>query len=603
MQMDKQLIDYRQVLVGQKNLAKPIFEKYGTENARIQKALVDIETLFDNRLNEFQPEIMFYGIYNAGKSSLLNALMGQELAKVADVPTTDSIDFYTWQGYRLADTPGVNAPIKHQQVTQEHLRRSDVVIFVMSTNGGFEDAFNYSQMAQIINSGKQLIIVLNDKVGYMPGNPDHDRLILEIKQKIAMNMLQTGIANSIERIDNKYQVILVHAARALRGRLEGSSEWVTRSNIDELEKAILREIKRTDGFKILINVLNYFETDLKILLETIESKAQDNKGKEVTKLLASVREQKDIVRNSMTAAISGMSKGLELQLTQRIWSNRTNEKQMEEAVNNIVIEFAGKIQTKLMTELEQSQGVLKVKLSEAIKSLTEIQENIQKGVQVQKIVHSAHWDEQKINSGSTETIKDETDFVKKTLDVLQKIAPIIIGMPPFPHLPTHPGILNPKLSQEVAEQALKVAITYASKAGYKQLAKVLALPIPYIGPFIQIALILYDLFGSSSDSDEDFERKCREAKMMNEQERRRVEMELQVRQELRQNCSAMVYDLTEAMVQAVREQIGEAFQTQEDLLEKNLEQMDSASANLASDIKLINEVMDECRALKIKISN
>lgn len=603
MQMEKQLIDYRQVLVEQKNLVKPVFEKHGADSERIQKAVTNLEELFDNRLTDFHPEIMFYGIYNAGKSSLLNAIMGQELARVADVPTTDTINYYTWQGYRLADTPGVNAPIEHQRVTQEHLRKSDVVIFVMSTNGGFEDAFNYNQMAQIINSGKQLIIVLNDKVGYKPGNPEHDKIILEIKQKIAMNMLQTRIANSIDKIDNKYQVVLVHAARALRGRLEGSSEWERLSNIDELEKAILREIKRTDGFKILVNVIDYFENDLKMLLETIERKARENKGKEFLKILATVREQKGIVKNSMMAAISGMSKGIEIQLNQRIWDNRANEKQMEEAVNDIVIDFVGRIQTKLTLELEQSQGVLKINLSEAIKSLTEIQEQIQNRVQVQKNAPSSNLNENTINSEKSGIKKEEADSIIKTLAVLQKILPTTIGSPPFPGLPKHPEILNSKLSQEVAEQALKVAVKYASKAGFKQLAKVLAFPVPYIGPFIQIALLLYELFSSSSDSEEEFERKCREAERMNEQERRRVELELQARQELRQNCSAMVYDLTEAMVEATRAQIDEAFQMQEDLLENNLEQMDNASESLATDIKLVNSVMDECRVLKLKISN
>lgn len=602
MEMEQQLIDYRKVLIRQKESAKPIFEKYGTDNESINKSLAEIEALFANRLNDFQPEIMFYGIYNAGKSSLLNALMGKELAKVADVPTTDSIESYTWQGYRLTDTPGVNAPIKHQQVTEEHLRKSDVVVFVMSTNGGFEDAYNYSQMAKIINSGKQLIIVLNDKVGYTSGKSEDDKAIQEIKKKIAQNMLQTGIENNIERVDSKYQVIIVNAARAMRGRLEGSNDWISLSNIEELEKAILREIKRTDGFKILITVIDYFETDLRRLLGFIGSKEQENNSREVAKLLASVREQKVIVQNVMTTAVSGMSKGLEIQLANSIWTNRINEKQMEEIVNDTIVEFVKKVQDKLMIELEKSQEVLQVKLSETLKTLAEIEEKIQQGFNVQGIIQSVHLIDSKADNGNTKTAKEENDGIKKTLDALRKIAPIIIGNPPLPHLPIPPEYPNPKIPPEVAEKALKVALTLATKAGYKQLAKVLVLPIPYIGQIILLASILYDLLGSSNASDEAFERKCQEAERMNEQERRRVEMELQARQELRQNCSAMVYDLSEAMVQAVREQIGEAFKAQEDSLEKTLEQTNSESANLAGDIKLVNSIMDECRALKIKIS-
>ena len=37
-------------------------------------------------LDKVNPSLMFYGVYNAGKSSLLNAIFGQVKASVADVP-------------------------------------------------------------------------------------------------------------------------------------------------------------------------------------------------------------------------------------------------------------------------------------------------------------------------------------------------------------------------------------------------------------------------------------------------------------------------------------------------------------------------------------
>ncbi len=52
-------------------------------------------------------EIAFLGRSNAGKSSLLNAIMGDKLAKVSGTPgKTQLICFYEMPRYRLVDLPG-----------------------------------------------------------------------------------------------------------------------------------------------------------------------------------------------------------------------------------------------------------------------------------------------------------------------------------------------------------------------------------------------------------------------------------------------------------------------------------------------------------------
>jgi len=60
-----------------------------------------------------QPRIMLYGVYNAGKSTLLNAIIGEPKAKVGDIPTTYETTSFHWRGYELIDTPGIGAPIEH----------------------------------------------------------------------------------------------------------------------------------------------------------------------------------------------------------------------------------------------------------------------------------------------------------------------------------------------------------------------------------------------------------------------------------------------------------------------------------------------------------
>ena len=108
----------------------------------VKQSLSVIDNIYKSKLDNLQPRIMVFGIYNAGKSSIINELIREDKAKVQDVPTTDRIDIYKWNGYDIADTPGVGAPIEHEKVTAEALKAADVVLFVMSTTGSNEKAEN-----------------------------------------------------------------------------------------------------------------------------------------------------------------------------------------------------------------------------------------------------------------------------------------------------------------------------------------------------------------------------------------------------------------------------------------------------------------------------
>lgn len=69
-----------------------------------------------------KPKVMVYGIYNSGKSTLINALCKEEVAEMADRPMTDQITEYDRGDYVLVDSPGVDAPIQHELVTEEHIK-------------------------------------------------------------------------------------------------------------------------------------------------------------------------------------------------------------------------------------------------------------------------------------------------------------------------------------------------------------------------------------------------------------------------------------------------------------------------------------------------
>ena len=114
-------------------------------------------------LNIDKPKVMVYGIYNSGKSTLINSLCKEEVAEMADRPMTDQISEYDRGDYYLVDSPGVDAPIEHELVTEEYLNKCHVILFVISSKGVFEDRANYQKLAKLVEKDIPFIIVLNDR--------------------------------------------------------------------------------------------------------------------------------------------------------------------------------------------------------------------------------------------------------------------------------------------------------------------------------------------------------------------------------------------------------------------------------------------------------
>jgi GTP-binding protein EngB required for normal cell division len=211
----------------------------------------------EEKLNNFKPTIMVYGTYNAGKSTLINALFGQEeLAKTGDAPETSTVSAYEYNGYTIYDTPGINAPQEHEAVTQEHLKKCELVLFVLSNDGSLEEKYIYEKISEIVKLEKPILIVVNNKAGI-----DKDS-IEEVEQfdKININLRKIGDANGIEAIETRVNISMVNAKTALKAKLENKKLLLEKSNILVLETEIDKLLNES-GSSEVINALNIFISD------------------------------------------------------------------------------------------------------------------------------------------------------------------------------------------------------------------------------------------------------------------------------------------------------------------------------------------------------
>lgn len=203
--------------------------------AALKTALRDLEGLF---------LLVVCGEYNAGKSSLLNAMLGQRLVPEGVTPTTDRITVLTHGDvehettengtvYRqvplpalrdlaLVDTPGTNAVIEaHQALTERFVPRSDLVLFVTSADRPF--THSERRFLELIASwGKKIVMVVN-KIDLLEDEAGRSEVLTFVRR------------HGRETLSVDPPVFGVASRAALRAKLDGDEAGLEASGLPALE--------------------------------------------------------------------------------------------------------------------------------------------------------------------------------------------------------------------------------------------------------------------------------------------------------------------------------------------------------------------------------
>lgn len=590
--IDSRLVNYQEKLIHEYDSISSILNKHASESNKVANAVNAISDIYATKINTLEPQIMVYGIYNAGKSSIINALIREEKAKVADIPTTDSVDMYEWNGYQIADTPGVGAPIKHEEVTNNHLKKADVVLFVMSTSGSFEYGQNYSRMKNIIDSGKRVLIILNDKDGIM-GTEDGEKNLAVIKTKIVQNMKQVGIENSISDIQDKYQIITVNAADAKLAIEDNDENLFQESNMPELEKAIKRELKYANSFVVLKNALANVENELKVITKELERNETSEELKDLNQILAVIRERKRDLREVMQSFISIKTKQLSTKLPMQIWDVREDNEKVNSVIKNNIDGVAGLVQRKLNDEFLNINDDIKTETEDFIKKLEKIKININTNISVNQPVDGKN----NATDSDLVTLNNLIETGKKLYELYKDISkniPIHVdpGPSPFPGGPYTPSTFpTGAVVGQVAEKVAPLVVRQLPAT----LAKSATVAIPYVGQIVTGLSILYEIF---KDKEGDISSAVAAA---NEREKLRLEAEEQAKQTLRQNCEFMAEDLKDDLILSVNETIRDTLGEVEKTFTSQIATSKAGVRNLTADVNSISDVINNLNRIRVEL--
>ena len=166
----------------------------------LDEAIVHLDELF---------LLVVAGEFNSGKSSFINALIGQNVLREGVTPTTDRINILKYgpepserlreefvleilhpanmlREIHIVDTPGTNAVIRrHEELTRDFIPRSDLVLFVTSADRPFTES-ERTFLEQIREWGKKVVLVIN-KVDIL--QPQEIETVVQFVRDNAMPLL------------------------------------------------------------------------------------------------------------------------------------------------------------------------------------------------------------------------------------------------------------------------------------------------------------------------------------------------------------------------------------------------------------------------------
>jgi small GTP-binding protein len=156
------------------------------------------------------------GEFNSGKSSFINALLGERVLPEGVTPTTDRINILrhgpqiteqlreafllerthpaeVLREINIVDTPGTNAIIRrHEELTRDFIPRSDLVLFVTSADRPFTES-ERAFLEQIRQWGKKIVFIVN-KIDILARPDERDEVIRYVGENA------TGLLGETPRI-------------------------------------------------------------------------------------------------------------------------------------------------------------------------------------------------------------------------------------------------------------------------------------------------------------------------------------------------------------------------------------------------------------------
>jgi small GTP-binding protein len=254
--------------------------------ATLQKATLQLDELF---------LIVVVGEFNAGKSALINAILGEQVLTEGVTPTTTRVTLIKWgermseqivderftivtyplpllRELNIVDSPGTNAIIRqHERLTEEFIPRSDLVLFTTSADRPMTESERLF-LEHILAWRKKVVFVLN-KIDIFEEHKSLDEALDYVTRHAAIALgdspaLFPVSARLAQRATGQAEEAEQQRLRAI-SRLDALERYISTS-LDDAERL---RLKLLSPLGVADHLVDQVETNLQVQSDEIKEDA------------------------------------------------------------------------------------------------------------------------------------------------------------------------------------------------------------------------------------------------------------------------------------------------------------------------------------------
>ena len=440
-----------------------------------------VQTMFEDKRKKPDAHIMVYGVYNAGKSTLINALLGKVVAEIDDIPKTDSVSAYRWRQYDILDTPGVDAPIEHEQITDEEMLKADAVIFVVNPVGVAEELGTLSKLLELVKARKQVFLVFNEKQPL--AIEDFQKLKDQTQSRLQELAAKSGLSNVLKDIP----IVRVNAKSALKAKTENKSALLESSGFPEFEKRLTEFLQSISQDTIYVRLKNALVDFLSGSMNILKMRSQADMVKKYDDLLKNIERNKNQVRRNVRQAIANernrIGSEVQRQLRRNVFGEENlSESDIEKCIQAAFEYSAEKVNNTLQNEVEALMQQLQVDIDN-----------------IQAEIPPSNFEMANINIQNIDNSSPSMENVESIVQEASQISPEMMAQT----VERLTKLAKPEYIVESLKFVKKYLPELMKGIGIKTMekwAKAIMNKLPYIGPMITGLFALKDIFTEDSQT-------------------------------------------------------------------------------------------------------
>lgn len=286
------------------------------------------------RLNEHVFSVGIMGEFKRGKSTVINALLGQEIVPADIIPCSATLNYVRWDaekhaqvnfkdgrsvtipvedlsnyvtkittesaktaedvdnavvyypctfcqnGVQIVDTPGLNDDERMTEISEKVIPTLDAIVMVITTDSPFSQSEADFVRNKVMTSDLGRIIFILNKIDHVRPK-DRPRLIESVREKIQTSVLEkTALVYGADSPEYKatkdkigtIRLLPVSALDALDGKVENDSDLYASSGYPEFENSLSHLLTEERGMLELLHPVNQLLSVAAESAKTIETR-------------------------------------------------------------------------------------------------------------------------------------------------------------------------------------------------------------------------------------------------------------------------------------------------------------------------------------------